>query len=118
MALILPSEACENPRVADYLNTLVAGNGPICAAHFVEVRESMRNGGGPACLRLRVVCDPATVDPRFLLDEAKIERLEAVVTAHWPESIAPGNLGDPTLWRQARTARAALLRALELDELA
>jgi len=36
----------------------------------------MANGGGPACLRLRVVCDPETVDPRFLLDEAKADLLE------------------------------------------
>ncbi len=114
MALILPSEARDNARVAAYLDSLVAGNGPVRAAHFVEVRESMRNGGGPACLRLRVVCDPATVDPRFLLDEAKITRLEAVVAAHWPEAIAPGRLVDPALWQQARTARAALLEALDL----
>ena len=114
MALILPSEAQGNSRVATYLDSLIAGNGPVRAVHFVEVRESMRNGGGPACLRLRVVCDPATVDPRFLLDEARITRLKAVVAAHWPEAIAPGTLGDPALWQQARTARAALLAALDL----
>ncbi len=114
MALILPAEVKANPAVARYLDTLVAGNSPISAVHFVEVRESMRNGGGPACLRLRVVADPAHVDPRFLLDHAKIEQLEAVVAAQWPEAIAPVDLGDPTLWVQARAARAALLDALGL----
>ncbi len=118
MALILPSEARENPRVAAYLATLLAGNSPIRAVHYVEVRESMRNGGGPACLRLRVACDPAQVDPRFLLDAAKILRLEAVVASHWPEAIAPAGLGDPVLWQQARAARAALLAELALPELA
>ena len=48
----------------------------------------MANGGGPACLRLRVACDPATVDPRFLVDEAKLDRLAEVIAAHWPEQIA------------------------------
>ncbi len=117
MALILPTEAQENPRVAAYLDTLVAGNGPIRSVHFVAVRESMKNGGGPACLRLRVVADPATVDPRFLMSPAKADRLEALVATHWPAAIAPADLGNPALWAQCRAARAALLGELDLDEL-
>jgi succinylarginine dihydrolase len=72
----------------------------------------MRNGGGPACLRLRVVADPASIDPRFLLDAAKADRLEALVTTHWPEAIGPNDLGNPDLWAQAWTARGALLAEL------
>lgn len=117
MALILPAEARANPRVAAYLDRLVAGNGPIRYINFVEVRESMRNGGGPACLRLRVPADPATVDPRFLLDAPKADAIERIVAAHWPEEIAPGDLGNPALWQQCRAARGALLTALELAEL-
>ena len=118
MALILPTEARDNPQVSAYLDRLVAGNGPIRSLHFVEVRESMRNGGGPACLRLRVVADPATIDPRFLLDPAKVDRLEGIVAAHWPEHVAPTDLGDPALWAQCRAARTALLTALDLIALA
>ncbi len=112
MALILPREAEATPSVRAWLETLVAGNGPIRAVHYVEVRESMRNGGGPACLRLRVVADPATIDPRFLLDAAKADRLEALITRHWPDSIGPGHLGNPELWEQAWAARRALLAEL------
>lgn len=118
MALILPAESRANPRVAAYLDRLVAGNGPIRRVEFVEVRESMKNGGGPACLRLRVVADPATVDPRFLLDAGKADLIERVVEAHWPEAIAPSDLGDAKLWHQCRTARIALLAALDLAALA
>ena len=114
MALILPAEAKANPSVARYLDALIAGNGPIRSVHFVEVRESMRNGGGPACLRLRVVADPAHVDPRFLVDHTKLDRLARVVEALWPASIAPADLGDPALWALARGARAALLGELGL----
>lgn len=112
MALILPMEAHDCAPVKAYLDSLVAGNGPIRAVHYVQVRESMRNGGGPACLRLRVVADPATIDPRFLLDAAKADRLEALIAAHWPEAIGPDDLGNPDLWAQARAARKALLAAL------
>ncbi len=113
MALILPTEAHDCGPVKAYLDSLAAGNGPIRAVHYVEVRESMRNGGGPACLRLRVVADPATIDPRFLLDAAKADRLEALIAAHWPEAIGPDDLGDPDLWAQAQGARRALLAELE-----
>ena len=77
----------------------------------------MANGGGPACLRLRVVADPATVDPRFIADDAKLDRVAAVVAAHWPEAIAPGDLASAALVRDVQRARAALLEALELGEL-
>ena len=78
----------------------------------------MANGGGPACLRLRVVADPATVDPRFLVDEAKLDRIAGVVDAHWPERIAPADLADPALWREIEQARRALCALLDLEVLA
>ena len=117
MALIVPLEATETPSVQAYLTELTAGNGPIRQIVPVDVRQSMANGGGPACLRLRVVADPATVDQRFIADEAKLDRIAAVVSEYWPEDIAPGQLADPTLADQVRAARAALLGALELREL-
>ncbi len=118
MALILPSEAQDNVAVWNWLTEMVAGNGPIRQLIPVDVRQSMANGGGPACLRLRVVCDPATVDPRFLADLTKLDQIAEVVSAHWPESIAPNQLGDAGLIKQVQTARAALLQAMNLSELA
>ena len=118
MALILPTEAQDNPRVWGWLQTMIAGNGPIRRLIPVDVRQSMANGGGPACLRLRVVCDPATVDPRFLVDDEKLDRIAEIVSTHWPEAIDPGQLSDPALWHQIGAARAALLLALDVGELA
>lgn len=115
MALVVPSECREIPAVWDWLVEIVAGNGPIAAVEVVEVRESMRNGGGPACLRLRVPVDDAAlaaIDPRFLVDEPRCDLLESVIAAHWPEHVAPADLGDPALWRTCRQARSALLDAL------
>lgn len=117
MALILPREAETNAAVKTYLDTLVGSRSPITAIHFVEVRESMRNGGGPACLRLRVVADPATIDARFLLDEAKLAMVERIVEAHWPEVISADDLGRQELWHSCRHARSELLNALGVPEL-
>ncbi len=117
MGLVIPQEAWEHPAVRSWLDGMLASNGPIRRVLPVDVRQSMANGGGPACLRLRVVADPATVDPRFLLDEAKIAKIEAVVAAHWPEAIRPEQLGAPALARQLVAARMALLEALDLTVL-
>ncbi len=118
MALILPLEAKENIHVWSWLQEMIAGNGPIRRLVPVDVRESMANGGGPACLRLRVVADPAAVDPRFIADEPKLDIIAAVIGQYWPESIAPDQLADPALVAQVKAARAALLNACGLDELA
>lgn len=118
MTLVLPEEARETPSVERWLRTLVAGNGPIRELHFIDVRESMRNGGGPACLRLRVAVDDAAraaIDSRFLLDAAKWEALHRIVETHWPDRIALDDLGNPALWAEARAARRALLDHLGVD---
>jgi succinylarginine dihydrolase len=117
MALILPTEAQSNPRVWGWLEEHIAGNGPIRRLIPVDVRQSMANGGGPACLRLRVVADPATVDPRFIANEAKLDRIADVVASHWPEAIAPSDLGRPEMVEQVQAARTALLSACDLSEL-
>jgi len=117
MALILPEEARDTPSVWRWLEQMVEGNGPIRRLLVVDVRQSMANGGGPACLRLRIVADPAAVDPRFLVDEAKLERLGEIIEAHWPEAIAPDDLLERPLWTRLEQARATLLTALDLGEL-
>jgi succinylarginine dihydrolase len=118
MALVLPGEAQENKAVWSWLEAMVAGNGPIRRLAIVNVRQSMANGGGPACLRLRVVADPATVDPRFLVDAAKLDRIAALIEAWWPERIDPTDLANPELQGRVAAARSALLSALDLGELA
>lgn len=109
MALIVPTECIATASTAAFLERLVAGNGPIRRVIPVDVRESMANGGGPACLRLRVVADPARIDPRFLVDEARLDGIAAIVARHWPEAIAPADLSSPTLIADIEHARAMLI---------
>ena len=118
MALIVPEECRESSSVWGYCERMMASNGPIREVIPVDVRQSMANGGGPACLRLRVVCDPATVDPRFLLDEAKADVIAGILKHYWPEQIDPADIGSESLAKTVTAARGALLAALDLQQLA
>jgi succinylarginine dihydrolase len=116
-SLIVPEEARDTTSVWNWLQRHLAGNGAIRDVRVVDVRQSMANGGGPACLRLRVVCDPQTVDPRFLVDDARLDRLSAVVARFWPEQIAVEELGEAALIRDVEQARERLLGECGLSEL-
>lgn len=115
MALILPTEARDMPAIWSWLEQMVAGNGPIRKLVPVDVRQSMANGGGPACLRLRVVADPANIDPRFLVDEAKLDGIAAIVRDYWPESIAADDLADTRLIARIEQSWLTLVDHLRLS---
>ena len=117
MALVAPSECAETPSVKGWIDRHLASNGAIRRVEYVDVRQSMANGGGPACLRLRVQCDPVDVDPRFLIDEAKLDRIAVVVARYWPEGIHADDLQSAALVADLEKARAALLSSLSIDSL-
>jgi succinylarginine dihydrolase len=117
MTLVAPTECRETPAVAAWIERHLASNGAIRRVEFVDVRQSMANGGGPACLRLRVACDPADVDPRFLVDEARLNLMAEVIGSFWPEEVAADDIQSPGLIADVERARAALLDCLELGEL-
>ena len=115
--LVAPTECRETPSVWGWIERHIAGNGPIRQVEIVDVRQSMANGGGPACLRLRVAGDPETVDPRFLVDERKLDQIADVIRAHWPAQISGDEARTPSLLRDIEAARLALLDQLGLQEL-
>ena len=117
MTLVAPTECRDTPSVKGWIDRHLASNGAIRRVDYVDVRQSMANGGGPACLRLRVACDPATVDPRFQVDEARLDRLAGVIGAAWPEEIHCDDVGNAALIADVERARAALLDALDLADL-
>ena len=111
MALILPSETRDNGPVWDALHRALAKSGAIARVVVVDVRESMRNGGGPACLRLRVPASAAAraaIHPGYLLTPARWDTLSALVERLWPETVAPADLLEPDLWATARRIDEAL----------
>ena len=115
--LVAPAECREHPRVAAYLDSLIAAQGPIAEVLLFDLRQSMRNGGGPACLRLRVQLTDAERDAlgaRILLDEPLAGELDAWVRTHYRDRLAPADLGDPALLDESRRALDELTRLLRL----
>ena len=120
MALVVPHECRENEAVACYLGGLVASGGPIDELIEFDLRQSMRNGGGPACLRLRVALtdeQAAAMHGGVIMTEALYAQLVAWVEQHYRDRIEPKDLADPQLAIECYTALEALERILGLPGL-
>jgi succinylarginine dihydrolase len=117
MAILAPEDAREDEPARALLDRVVASGGPVRAVHYIDVRQSMHNGGGPACLRLRV---PLTADEqralgaRVVLDDALYDALCAWVDAHYRDRLTPADLADPSLARESMRALDELTRLLRL----
>jgi succinylarginine dihydrolase len=115
--LVVPQECRENARVAAYLDSLATRTTPIDEVLVFDLRESMKNGGGPACLRLRVVlndAERAAVNPNVWMNDTLFARLDAWIDAHYRDSLAPGDLADPRLLTESRAALDELTTILGL----
>ncbi len=115
--LVIPQECENNPRVWDYLHSLVAGNSPIDQTLVFDLKQSMSNGGGPACLRLRVVMNQAEVlaaNQATLMNQQLYNSLNTWVESHYRDRLAETDLADPLLLLESRTALDELTQILKL----
>lgn len=120
MMLAVPGECCEIASVSRYLDELVNDLGPITSVEVFDVKQSMRNGGGPACLRLRVVLSDDELKAMHhgvLLTDALYERLTTWVEAHYREELSQKDLGDPMLLEEVRKALDELTGILGLGSI-
>ncbi len=116
MVLIAPEE-CRTFPAAKALMDRLMGQGLFKRVEFVDVRQSMSNGGGPACLRLRVVLTPtelASIQQSVLLTPKLHRQLVAWVKKHYRDSLVPADLADPSLMRESRSALDELTKLLQL----
>lgn len=117
MTLILPMESQENKSVYRYLLELIEQDTPIKHLEFVDVRQSMRNGGGPACLRLRVVLNEqelAQVNPSFMVTDELFSTLNTWVDKHYRDELCSDDLADPDLLFESRIALDELTKIMKL----
>ena len=120
MALVIPQECQENQAVARYLEQLVASGGPVDELIHFDLRQSMRNGGGPACLRLRVALTEAesrAMHQNVIMTESLYATLVEWVGKYYRDHLEPKDLADPQLAIECQAALADLERILGLPGL-
>ncbi|KAF1055020.1 MAG: N-succinylarginine dihydrolase [Stenotrophomonas maltophilia] len=117
LLLIVPEECRQNERVWNYLSRLTAEDGPIREVKVFDLKQSMQNGGGPACLRLRVALkqpELAAVNPGVILTPDLYDTLVGWVDRHYRDRLAEADLADPQLLVECRTALDELSQILKL----
>jgi succinylarginine dihydrolase len=120
MLLAVPGECREVASVSRYLDELVKADTPITAVEVFDVKQSMRNGGGPACLRLRVVLNDDelhAINRGVILTDALYERLTSWVEAHYRDQLSQQDLADPMLLEEVRKALDELTGILGLGSI-
>jgi succinylarginine dihydrolase len=108
MTLIVPGECREVASVSDYLDKLVSQrDNPINSVQVFDLKQSMNNGGGPACLRLRVALNHnelQAMHPGVLLTDVLYQRLNQWLDTHYRDRLTQNDLADPQLLIESRTA--------------
>jgi succinylarginine dihydrolase len=118
MALVAPLECQESKPVSRYLKQLLADSSqPIREVHHFDLRQSMNNGGGPACLRLRITLNEAELkaaNPRAFMSDELYHTLTGWVRRHYRTRLSSDELDDPKLLEESRAALDELTRILHL----
>jgi succinylarginine dihydrolase len=120
MCIVAPIEAQEDPHARAYLQRVVDSGGPVKKVHHLDLRQSMENGGGPACLRQRIVLKPeerSAIRARVFWDDALGDDLAAWVRRHYRDKLSASELRDPRLLRETLTALDELTRILRLGSI-
>lgn len=121
MILIAPEECHHIPEIAQLLTDITSDPlSPIASVRFLNLRQSMRNGGGPACLRLRVVLtEPElnAINPYVLLNDRLYEKLKEWIQKHYRDHLAPEDLADPKLIQEGQIALDELTKMLHLGSI-
>lgn len=121
MLLIAPQECQEHLHIKNYIDMIVQSpSNPISEVVYLNLRQSMRNGGGPACLRLRAVLRQDELDAinqGVLLDNALYEKLKAYITKYYRDLLDPKDLADPKLLDENYRALDELTQILHLGKL-
>ena len=117
MVILAPEDSREEPAARRFLERVVASGGPVKAIHYRDVRQSMNNGGGPACLRLRVPLEDEE-QRRIKANVFFTPDLQADLTTwiekHYRDRLVATDLADPALVRETMAAIDALTTLLRI----
>ena len=117
MLLLCPIECETHQNAKSVIDRILEETNQVTEVRFIDVRQSMQNGGGPACLRLRVVLTEEelnVIHQPILLTEALYDQLTRWVKKHYREELTIESLCDPQLLFEVRSALNELSDILEL----
>jgi succinylarginine dihydrolase len=117
LVLLAPEESRDSPRARAFLDRVVSEENPVTRVQYLDVRQSMKNGGGPACLRLRMALsddEVRAVHANVFFSRELYARLVAWVTRHYRDRLVPSDLADPDLAREGMSALDELTGILSL----
>ncbi len=120
MLLLAPTNCLESKATQNTIDWLIAADNPVSAVEYVDLRQSMNNGGGPACLRLRVPLSQqelTAVHPGILLDASLYQRLKRWINKHYREQLSAEDLADPHLPIEIQSALDELTTIVALPNL-
>jgi succinylarginine dihydrolase len=117
MMLLSPREAQQNDAARRFLERAASESGRIAGVEYLDVNGSMRNGGGPACLRLRVPLsddDGAALSGSVLFDQRLESGLRSVIERRYRDRLRLDDMADPELLREAESALDEITQLLGL----
>lgn len=120
MLILAPEESRENPRARAFLERVVDGDNPVEAVHYLDLRQSMQNGGGPACLRQRIPLSPgevSAISAKVFFTPELDAKLVDWVQRHYRDRLLPSDLKDPSLHREGMAALDELTKILEVGSI-
>ncbi|MDW7550975.1 N-succinylarginine dihydrolase [Pseudoalteromonas peptidolytica] len=120
MALIAPIECSMEPTVKQFLDSIITSDNPVKSIHYVDLRQSMLNGGGPACLRLRVQLterELAAVHSGVILTPELYAQLRQWIEKYYRDQLRVEDLADPNLYVESCEALDNLSQILDLNSL-
>ena len=119
MMLLCPNECQQNEAARAVTEKIVEDENPIEQVLFMDLRQSMNNGGGPACLRLRVTLnqqEEQKMHQGIVFNQALDHKLVDWVERHYREQLAPGDLSDPNLITECQVAFDELESILDFED--
>lgn len=121
MILIAPTECQNHPKVKPFIDELLAKpNSPIHQVHYLDLKQSMRNGGGPACLRFRIPLNESelkAMHQEVLVTDQLLDTLERWIIKHYRTQLSTKDLADPQLITESFQALDELTQILKLGSI-
>ena len=119
MMLILPEEVKSYETCMAWLDKLKQIS-DIKLYDFVNIKQSMMNGGGPACLRLKVVLDEnetKELNQNFLMTSDRLDAIKSLIEREYRDNLHPDDLPDPNLLDESRRVLDELTQIFDVGSI-